>query len=330
MSGSDQLYDVIIIGGGTTGLFAGYYASMRNLKVKIIEGHDDLGGKVRQFFPEKKLYDVGGMPGATGKEIVEQTIKQANMHAIEIITGQWVMKTEQLEDQSFALETSTGKVHHAKTILLATAMGAFNVVTDAISENKLVEFKQSIATNLMHMSHYQNKKIAISTNNRVGLDCALTLEKTAKSVYLINPADQFQHAKEEELQALESSDIHVYKSSEILDIKGDNNRLHKVVLGNEEEIEVDYMLVYHGVKLRAIDFEDWGLTSEKGRLQVGMDMSTNRKGIYAAGDAVIYEGKTMLIASGYTEAITAINSIAQYVDPKAPAQVYSTVIYRKR
>ena len=33
----EELYDVIIIGGGPTGLFASFYAGLRDLKVKIID-----------------------------------------------------------------------------------------------------------------------------------------------------------------------------------------------------------------------------------------------------------------------------------------------------
>ncbi|WP_235182744.1 hypothetical protein [Gracilibacillus boraciitolerans] len=58
------------------------------------------------------------------------------------------------------------------------------------------------------------------------------------------------------------------------------------------------------------------------------NMATNVPGIFAAGDIVQYEGKTNLIASGYTEAITAVNKAHKFIDPKVTEQLYSTVLYR--
>ena len=40
---SSEIYDVTIIGGGPTGMFAAFYAGIRELKVKIIETLPVLG-----------------------------------------------------------------------------------------------------------------------------------------------------------------------------------------------------------------------------------------------------------------------------------------------
>jgi thioredoxin reductase (NADPH) len=50
---------------------------------------------------------------------------------------------------------------------------------------------------------------------------------------------------------------------------------------------------------------------------VGKHMETNLPGVFAAGDMVDYEGKLDLIATGFAEAATAVNSAVQFVDPTA-------------
>ena len=50
-----ELYDVIIIGGGPTGMFSAFYAGMRELKVKIIETLPVLGGQIEVMYPEKNI-----------------------------------------------------------------------------------------------------------------------------------------------------------------------------------------------------------------------------------------------------------------------------------
>lgn len=54
-------------------------------------------------------------------------------------------------------------------------------------------------------------------------------------------------------------------------------------------------------------------------------METNIKGIYAAGDITIYDGKVKLLATGFGEAPTAVNNAKAYIDPDARTQpVHST------
>jgi ferredoxin/flavodoxin---NADP+ reductase len=47
MKKDQTIYDITIIGGGPTGLFASFYGSMRNSSVKIIESLPQLGGATR-------------------------------------------------------------------------------------------------------------------------------------------------------------------------------------------------------------------------------------------------------------------------------------------
>lgn len=42
---NEELYDLTIIGGGPAGLFAAFYAGLREMKVKIIEAQPRLGGR---------------------------------------------------------------------------------------------------------------------------------------------------------------------------------------------------------------------------------------------------------------------------------------------
>src|SRR5438045_2096751 len=67
----DALFDCTIIGGGPTGLFASFYAGMREMSVKIIDSLGELGGQVSALYPEKFIYDVAGFPAVKGKDLVE-------------------------------------------------------------------------------------------------------------------------------------------------------------------------------------------------------------------------------------------------------------------
>src|SRR5690349_5911943 len=54
--------DLAIIGGGPTGLFAAFYAGLRQMSVNIIDSLETLGGQLVTLYPEKYIYDVAGFP----------------------------------------------------------------------------------------------------------------------------------------------------------------------------------------------------------------------------------------------------------------------------
>lgn len=53
----EEIYDITIIGGGPAGLFTAFYAGLREMKTKIIEADNKLGGKVH-VYPQKKWYGM--------------------------------------------------------------------------------------------------------------------------------------------------------------------------------------------------------------------------------------------------------------------------------
>ncbi|CAA4152176.1 Thioredoxin-disulfide reductase [Staphylococcus aureus] len=52
--------DVTIIGGGPSGLYASFYAGLRDMSVRLIDVQSELGGKMR-IYPEKIIWDIGGV-----------------------------------------------------------------------------------------------------------------------------------------------------------------------------------------------------------------------------------------------------------------------------
>ena len=51
-----EIYDITIIGAGPVGMFAAFYAGMRQAKTKIIDSLPQLGGQLATLYPEKTEY----------------------------------------------------------------------------------------------------------------------------------------------------------------------------------------------------------------------------------------------------------------------------------
>ena len=50
---TQEIVDIIIIGGGPVGLFTAFYAGLRQASVKIIETLPQLGGQPGMLYPER-------------------------------------------------------------------------------------------------------------------------------------------------------------------------------------------------------------------------------------------------------------------------------------
>ncbi|MEY2986753.1 MAG: hypothetical protein RJB13_274, partial [Pseudomonadota bacterium] len=74
---TDTVFDITILGGGPTGLFAAFYAGLRNASCKIIDSMPALGGRLTAVYPEKYIYDVAGFPKVLAKDLIENLVSQA-------------------------------------------------------------------------------------------------------------------------------------------------------------------------------------------------------------------------------------------------------------
>ncbi|MFA5808550.1 MAG: NAD(P)-binding protein, partial [bacterium] len=50
---ADELYDITVVGAGPVGLYAAYYAGLRECRTKLIETYPQVGGRLISMYPEK-------------------------------------------------------------------------------------------------------------------------------------------------------------------------------------------------------------------------------------------------------------------------------------
>ena len=118
-----QLYDITIVGGGPVGLFAAFYAHLRQAKVQIIDSLPQLGGQPAILYPEKQILDVPGFPNLTGKELTKRLLEQLNGFETPVHLNETVLEIEK-QDQGFTITTNKGS-HLTKTVIIAMGGGAF-------------------------------------------------------------------------------------------------------------------------------------------------------------------------------------------------------------
>lgn len=109
--------DVIIIGGGPAGLFASFYSGLRGMRVRIIDIQDKLGGKMH-VYPEKIIWDIGGLAPKPCFEVIQDTVKQGLHFEPEVNLEERVIDIRKIEQQHFEVETDKGNVFLVNQLLL--------------------------------------------------------------------------------------------------------------------------------------------------------------------------------------------------------------------
>ena len=328
----NPVFDVTIIGGGPTGLFTAFYAGMRQMSVNIIESMPQLGGQLSALYPEKYIYDVAGFPKVLAKDLVDGLMEQAFQFQPSVSLGQTVEKVERLPDESFLLTTSTGDVHHTKTIIVTAGVGAFQPRTLGIEgENEEYENLHYFVTDLQR---FNGRKVMVCGGGDSAVDWANMLEPIAREVTLVHRRDKFR-AHEHSVQQLKNSNVRMMTPYHVTGLRTEDGRVRQVVLQhakNEdaEKVEVDDVLVNYGFISSLGPIKEWKLDIEKNSIVVDYKMETTIKGIFAVGDIATYQGKIKLIATGFGEAPVAVSHAKQYVDPTAKVQpLHSTSVMGK-
>src|SRR3954447_12378810 len=122
---AEDLTDLAIIGAGPVGLFASFYAGLRQMSVKLIDSLDVLGGQLITLYPEKYIYDVAGFPRILAKELAHNLVEQGMQYGAIACLGEQV-RMLRLDEATRLFDLTTSKQsHRARAILIAAGIGSF-------------------------------------------------------------------------------------------------------------------------------------------------------------------------------------------------------------
>ncbi len=330
MSAELELFDVTIIGGGPAGLYAAFYSGMRDMRTKLIEAKEELGGRML-IYPEKMIWDVGGVTPIRCDQLIRQLIEQARTFDPVIVLGQQIAGMERLPDGTMLVTSSTGERHHTRTLILALGYGV-----SKIARLELEGADRFEVTNLHYtvtdLESFRGKNVLLSGGGDTALDWAMELEPIAASVTVVHRRERFGGHEKNVRYVMEDSSIAVHTPYIIDQLHAEGDAIGAVTIARVDgqgaktadtrRLEVDAVIVNHGQPSDFGAIAGWGMEMSDWSIPVNERMSSSLPGIFVAGDTADYPTKLRLIAGAFNDAALAVNGAKLYLEPQAAGMAY--------
>ena len=320
---NQKIYDVTIIGGGPAGLYTAFYSGLRGMKTKIIEYQDRLGGKLH-VYPEKMVWDVGGVPPVPGAVLIDQLVTQGMTFSPTVCLETKIESISHTDKGLFVLETAAGEKHFSRTVIVAVGGGILNPKRLLVGGAERFEH-----TNLHYavesLQRFKDKTVIISGGGNSAIDWAHELEGIAKQVFITCRNDSFKCHESQADQLHQSSVVCFFHTSITGFISASEKYIEKVELtntvsGHVEYLSVDEVIVNHGYERETSLLDNSDIEIERKEdyfIASNSQGESSIPGLYAVGDILMHEGKLNLIAGAFHDAANAVNLAKQWLDPTA-------------
>lgn len=180
---------------------------------------------------------------------------------------------------------------------------------------------------VQELEPFRGKRVLISGGGNSAVDWANELEPIAASVTVVHRRDAF-GGHERNVQRMKDSSVDVRTPFAVEQLHSTNKETIETVTirhiesEESEQLEVDAVIVNHGLKADFSGINEWGLDMDEWNVFVNARLVSNLPGIFAAGDFAQYDSKITLIAGAFTDAALAVNSAKLYMDPDAARMAY--------
>src|SRR4030067_475780 len=181
---------VPIVGAGPVGLYATYYAGLRDCKTKLIEMYPQVGGRLISMYPEKETFAAAGHVKILARDLVTQLTDQAMQYRPTVVLGERVTGLRVRGERVIELSTPNGR-HFTQTAVIAVGCGAF--VPRKLDIPHLIDLEgHGIHYYLPSFEPFRGKKVLAMGGAGNAADWALSLEGIAAEVTLAHRTHKFQ------------------------------------------------------------------------------------------------------------------------------------------
>lgn len=287
---SDNVYDVVIIGGGPAGLSAAQYAARSNLKTIVLDKSSTAGALA---FSSKIENYPGLQEPLSGRELLEIFQKQALAFGAEYAEKQVV--GVKLDDEVKEVYTMD-QTYQGKTVIIAS--GSMGRKATIQGEAEFLGKGVSYCA-ICDAAFYRGRTVCVIGDSEEAVKEAGLLTRFAGVVYLVSPSKKLK--VDDEHPILKKPNLKVLLGMSVKRIGG-AEVVEKIIMTDEQqkesELDVSGVFVYlHGSK-PIVDFLAGSIElSEEECVVSNRMMETSIPGVFAAGDVICTEVRQVVIAA---------------------------------
>lgn len=325
-----DLYDVVIVGAGPSGLAAAVYGGSEGLKTLLIERRAPGG----QAGTSSRIENYLGFPkGLSGSELARRAITQATRFGVEFLSPQEVSSIS-TDGQYKTIHLADGSTINTRAVVITTGVDYRKLPAEGAADLTGAGIYYGAA--MTEANACRDKEVYIVGGGNSAGQGAVYLSQFAKTVRIL--------IRKPDLTATMSSylidqinaipNIEVHGRRQVLQAKG-NGHLEALLLENMEdqsafEVPADALFIFIGAR----PYTDWLdgqiIRNQKGYLKTGNDLmadpafakiwkrdrepfllETCVPGIFAAGD--VRAGAMNRVASAVGEGAMAIKFVHEYL-----------------
>jgi thioredoxin reductase (NADPH) len=314
-SAKSTTYDVVIVGGGPTGLTAAIYAARENQSVLIIE-KSAVGG---QAGVTERLDNYPGFPdGVAGHELADRMRRQAERYGVEILQAVAVSAVSS-EGDWVTVTTTTGDSYQARAVLVAT--GSVYRRTGAEGESDLIGAGIHFCATCDGPFYRGAKEVLVIGGGNSGLEEGLFLTQFADHVTVVEFSEKLAGSRLLQDKVLAHPKMTVVTSTKVLGFQGGSTgKLESVELedrqaGDRRQHEASGTFVFIGLDPNTAFLDGALELDERGFICSDEQFRTNVPGVFVAGD--VRRGSTKQLASAVGEGAAASIQIRYHLDKVA-------------
>jgi thioredoxin reductase (NADPH) len=310
-----HVYDLVIVGGGPTGLTTSIYAARENLDTLVIDSKG-LGG---QAGVTERLDNYPGFPeGIAGAELADRFVKQAQRYGVEMLQAVSVTHITDEGHGELDIETATGDHYHARAVLIAT--GSSYRRTDADGEEDLIGAGIHFCATCDGPFYKGSDELMVVGGGNSGLEEGLFLTQFTEKVTVVEYGDRLRGSKILQDKVMNHPKMEILLNHGVKAFAGKDDGSGKLGTVTIEDRATGETIERHPAGV----FVFIGLDPNTGFLegQVALDdrkfvstdatCMTDLPGVFAAGD--VRAGSTKQLASAVGEGAAVAIQIRGYLD----------------
>jgi thioredoxin reductase (NADPH) len=301
-------YDLVIVGGGPTGLTAALYAAREGISTLVID-RSGLGG---QAGITERLDNYPGFPeGIGGADFADRLVQQCKRFGVELISASAVTGVSAVGQYRVVTLDDASEIN-ANAVLVAPGSTYRRLGVEG-EEDFIGAGVHFCAT--CDGPFYRDQDVLVIGGGNSAAEESIFLTRFARHVTIVTHAKELSASQVAQRKVGENERIDVRYETDVIAFTGDGKlsgvRLLNRASGAEEEAHPAGVFVFIGLRpntefLRgSLDLNEWGFITTSATFE------TSLAGVFAAGDARAGSTKQLVSAAG--EGATAALMIRQYL-----------------